>query len=402
MKTYLYIILALLLIIVFVTVSPLFTSNSLQIKDSNQSAPSHRRQHNDSRILIIYTGGTIGMKETAKGYAPDKGYIEKQLGKILDLYPSENNKIGQYKFINYDPLLDSSNMTPKDWNKIIHTIESNYNSYDSFIILHGTDTLAYTASALSFAFLGLTKPIIVTGSQLTIEKLKNDGRNNLVTSLLYASNPKAVNEVVIVFDNNIIRGNRAVKISPNKFDAFGSPNFALIGKYGVTFEINETVEKFDKNVALEISYYNTDIHIPIERLAPGKNWKIVNSNINHANEYNIVAIILSTFGIGNGPTKDEHFMHALHLARSKQINVFNITQCLEGRVDEGDYATGSGLKEAGVIGGKDMTIEAAYTKALYLASKFPGSYDLINKYFQENLRGELREKSQALFDPLTQ
>jgi L-asparaginase len=210
-----------------------------------------------------------------------------------------------------------------------------------------------------------------------------------------------MNEVVVIFDNDIIRGNRTVKISPNKFAAFGSPNYALIGKYGVTFELNSMVEKLQKSTILEISYYNTDIHIPIEQLAPGKNWKIVTNNIKHASEYNVVAIIILTFGIGNGPTKDEEFMHALHLARSKQINVFNITQCLEGRVDEGDYATGSGLKDAGVVGGKDMTIEAAYTKALYLASKFPGSYELINKYFQDDLRGELRDKSQALFDPLT-
>jgi L-asparaginase len=401
MKTYLYIILILLLVIILVTVSPLLAQASKAAASSDVMTRPGKREHNNRDILIIYTGGTIGMKETAKGFAPDKGYIDKQLGKILSLYPSENNKIGRYKFISFDPLLDSSNMTPKDWNKIIRTIENNYNSYDSFIVLHGTDTLAYTASALSFAFLGLTKPIIVTGSQLTIEKLKNDGRNNLITSLLYASDTRAVNEVVVIFDNDIIRGNRTVKISPNKFAAFGSPNYALIGKYGVTFELNSMVEKLQKSTILEISYYNTDIHIPIEQLAPGKNWKIVTNNIKHASEYNVVAIIILTFGIGNGPTKDEEFMHALHLARSKQINVFNITQCLEGRVDEGDYATGSGLKDAGVVGGKDMTIEAAYTKALYLASKFPGSYELINKYFQDDLRGELRDKSQALFDPLT-
>lgn len=401
MKTYLYIILILLLVIILVTVSPLLASASKAATSADVITHPGKREHNNRDILIIYTGGTIGMKETSKGFAPDKGYIDKQLGKILSLYPSENNKIGRYKFISFDPLLDSSNMTPKDWNKIIRTIENNYNSYDSFIVLHGTDTLAYTASALSFAFQGLTKPIIVTGSQLTIEKLKNDGRNNLITSLLYASDTRAVNEVVVVFNNDIIRGNRTVKISPNKFAAFGSPNYALIGKYGVTFELNSMVEKLQKSTILEISYYNTDIHIPIEQLAPGKNWKIVTNNIKHASEYNVVAIIILTFGIGNGPTKDEEFMHALHLARSKQINVFNITQCLEGRVDEGDYATGSGLKDAGVVGGKDMTIEAAYTKALYLASKFPGSYELINKYFQDDLRGELRDKSQALFDPLT-
>jgi L-asparaginase/Glu-tRNA(Gln) amidotransferase subunit D len=185
MKTYLYIILILLLVIILVTVSPLLAQASKAAASSDVMTRPGKREHNNRDILIIYTGGTIGMKETAKGFAPDKGYIDKQLGKILSLYPSENNKIGRYKFISFDPLLDSSNMTPKDWNKIIRTIENNYNSYDSFIVLHGTDTLAYTASALSFAFLGLTKPIIVTGSQLTIEKLKNDGRNNLITSLLY-------------------------------------------------------------------------------------------------------------------------------------------------------------------------------------------------------------------------
>ena len=142
-------------------------------------------------------------------------------------------------------------------------------------------------------------------------------------------------------------------------------------------------------------------HEPIEYLVPGKNYKILHENIKKSEEFSLVAIILVSFGIGNGPVNDETFMHAINLARSKQINVFNVTQCLEGRVNEGDYATGSGLKDAGVIGGKDMTIEAAYSKGLYLTSKHPGQYEVINEFFQKNLRGELRVDSQALFDPLT-
>lgn len=400
MKTYFYIIAVLVLIIVVALLNPIVSPTRQASCDSHQPVgkPS---THNNRNVLILYTGGTIGMKETAKGYAPDKGYIEKQLNKILSLYPSESDKIGNYDFISFDPLLDSSNMKPKDWNKIIRTIRDHYDSYDSFIVLHGTDTLAYTASALSFAFRGLTKPIVVTGSQLTIEKLKNDGRNNLVTSLLYASDVRAINEVVVIFDNNVIRGNRSVKISPTKFAAFNSPNFDLLGKYGVTFEINKSVESYKKNSTLDIREYDTSNHIIIEYLVPGKNYNVLLDTIKRSEEFNVVGILLVSFGIGNGPTKDETFMHALHLARSKQINVFNVTQCLEGRVDEGDYATGSGLKEAGVIGGKDMTLEAAYTKGLYLASKHPGAYETINQFFQENLRGELRNNPQSLFDPLT-
>lgn len=400
MKTYMYVAAILVLIMSVSLLSPILAPKK-QTSCNDDVVSEKRAAHNSKKILIIYTGGTIGMKETAKGYAPNKGYIEKQLRKILSLYPSENNKIGEYDFISFDPLLDSSNMAPKDWNKIIRTIRDSYDSYDSFIVLHGTDTLAYTASALSFAFRGLSKPIIVTGSQLTIEKLKNDGRNNLVTSLLYASNDDATNEVVVIFDNDVIRGNRSVKISPNKFSAFGSPNYNLLGKYGVTFEMNKSTENYPKHSAVDIREYDTDKHIIIEYLVPGKNYKILHENIKKSEELNIVAILLVTFGIGNGPTKDETFMHALNLARSKQINVFNVTQCLEGRVDEGDYATGSGLKDAGVIGAKDMTIEAAYCKGLYLASKHPGQYEVINDIFQKNLRGELRDESQALFDPLT-
>ena len=400
MKTYFYIIAVLVLIIVVALLNPIVSPARQASCDSHQPVgkPS---THNNRNVLILYTGGTIGMKETAKGYAPDKGYIEKQLNKILSLYPSESDKIGNYDFISFDPLLDSSNMKPKDWNKIIRTIRDHYDSYDSFIVLHGTDTLAYTASALSFAFRGLTKPIVVTGSQLTIEKLKNDGRNNLVTSLLYASDVRAINEVVVIFDNNVIRGNRSVKISPNKFAAFNSPNFDLLGKYGVTFEINKAPEHYKKHSTVDIREYDTSNHIIIEYLVPGKNYNVLLDTIKRSEEFNVVGILLVSFGIGNGPTKDETFMHALHLARSKQINVFNVTQCLEGRVDEGDYATGSGLKEAGVIGGKDMTLEAAYTKGLYLASKHPGAYETINQFFQENLRGELRNNPQSLFDPLT-
>lgn len=399
MKTYMYIVTILTLIIVVSLLSPVIFPSTQSTCQDNQT-DQQPLTHNNRSILILYTGGTIGMKETAKGYAPDKGYIEKQLGRILSLYPSESNKIGKYDFISFDPLLDSSNMKPKDWNKIIKTIRDHYSDYDSFIVLHGTDTLAYTASALSFAFRGLTKPIVVTGSQLTIEKLKNDGRNNLITSLLYASNVDAINEVVVIFDNDVIRGNRSVKISPNKFSAFGSPNYDLLGKYGVNFEINKSAHNYEKHPTVDIREYDTDKHILIEYLVPGKNYNVLLDNIKRSEEFNIVGIILVSFGIGNGPTKDETFIHALHLARSKQINVFNITQCLEGRVNEGDYATGSGLKEAGVIGGKDMTLEAAYSKGLYLASKHPGQYEVINDFFQKNLRGELRPDSQALFDPL--
>ncbi len=400
MKTYFYIVAVLVLIIIVSLLNPIMFSSKKSSCNEVHTA-SKPLSHNNRKVLILYTGGTIGMKETAKGYAPDKGYIEKQLDKILSLYPSESDKIGKYDFISFDPLLDSSNMKPKDWNKIIRTIRDHYNAYDSFIVLHGTDTLAYTASALSFAFRGLTKPIVVTGSQLTIEKLKNDGRNNLVTSLLYASDTRAINEVVVIFDNNVIRGNRSVKISPTKFAAFNSPNYDLLGKNGVTFEINKTSDHYQKQSTFDIEEYDINNHIAIEYLVPGKNYNVLLDNIKRSEEFNTVAIILVSFGIGNGPTKDETFMHALHLARSKQINVFNVTQCLEGRVDEGDYATGSGLKEAGVIGAKDMTLEAAYTKGLYLASKHLGSYDIINELFQDNLRGELRKDSQSLFDPLT-
>ena len=171
MKTYMYVVTVLTLIIVVSLLSPvMFPSTQPTCQDNQTDRPP--LTHNNRSILILYTGGTIGMKETAKGYAPDKGYIEKQLGRILSLYPSESNKIGKYDFISFDPLLDSSNMKPKDWNKIIKTIRDHYSDYDSFIVLHGTDTLAYTASALSFAFQGLTKPIIVTAININIAIIK--------------------------------------------------------------------------------------------------------------------------------------------------------------------------------------------------------------------------------------
>jgi len=368
----------------------------------------------DKRILIIYTGGTIGMVESPDGFKPDKEYLPKELDKIMKLYPDQRGKIGQYDLVQYDPLLDSSNMDPGDWNKMLRTITEKYDEYDSFVILHGTDTMSYTASALSFGLQGLNKPVIVTGSQMSISQLKNDAINNIITSLLYASRQDALREVVIIFDDLIIRGNRSKKVSPNKYQAFGSPNFPILAKYGTDFEydviVNEDVtppvtkyRKMWKNqgVSLTTRLYKKNTDVRVIWFVPGINFDPFTDevmNVSQSGNGRIDAYILMTFGIGNGPESDKKFGRFLDTCNQYGVVLYNVSQCCQGKVDEGDYATGSFLQKHKVVSGNDMTVEAAYAKAHYLAGLFPGNADMQRNAFQENICGELSgERNFELF-----
>ena len=368
----------------------------------------------DKRILIIYTGGTIGMVESPEGFKPDKDFLKYELNKIINLYPSQRNKIGKYDMILYDPLIDSSNMEPKDWNKMLKTITDNYNDYDSFIILHGTDTMSYTASALSYGLQGLNKPVIITGSQMSITQLKNDAINNILTSLLYASRDDALREVVIIFDDLIIRGNRSKKVSPNKYQAFGSPNFPILGKYGTDFEYDIIVNENSKpistkyrhqweNNGLKLStiFYDEKTDVRIIWLMPGIDFnsftrEIMDKTQNDKGKIN--AFVLMTFGIGNGPDSDKNFEKFLNTCNNYNVVLYNVSQCCQGKVDDTDYTTGSFLRKHKVISANDMTIEAAYTKAHYLAGLFKSNPDIQREMFQKNICGELSgERNFELF-----
>jgi L-asparaginase len=334
--------------------------------------------HGD-KILVIYTGGTIGMTKTSNGYAPKTGYLEKQLTSYQGLYGSGSDKeqLPLYDVLEYDPLIDSSNMTIAMWNKMTRTIADNYNKYSAFIILHGTDTMAYTASALSFSLENLSKPVVVTGSQMSISEIKNDAYNNILTAFEYIQKTKNT-DVVLAFDNSIMLGNRSKKISSTKYHAFSSPNYLPVGEFGINFEETNLVKHANTSATFTPSYFDNNINIPIIFISPSKKF-IVPSGI--------TALILMTYGVGNGPTDNSDFIAMLTQLKNSNINVYNISQTMGGRIDEGDYATGNALKEHGVIGGADMTIEAAYAKLIYLHSKYDAA--TCAKLFKQNLRGEL-------------
>lgn len=374
-----------LLIIVF------FLFNKKEFFASNTIDPQKRR------ILILYTGGTIGMVESKDGNVPKKGFLKQQMDKILSMHKNRK-EISPFTIKEYDPLLDSSNMSISNWNKMIGDIRDNYENYDSFIVIHGTDTLSYTASALSFAFENLSKPVIVTGSQIPLEQLKNDGGNNLLASLIVASS-STIPEVMVVFSNKIIRGNRSKKISSNKLDAFKSPNIRNIGNFGYTAKpnYNEQMIRGSTMGLFSAQLYDENKEVMVIYLTPGFNFKNVETIIN--NNSNIRGVVLMTFGIGDGPTGNDDFLHMLKSLNDKGIIILNISQCIEGHIDTGDYETGSTMVKYKVISGNDMTLEAGYCKLLYLLTKHEhgnlmySNETIIHNDLVSNLRGELSENS---------
>jgi len=361
------------------------------------------------RILMLYTGGTIGMVETKDGNEPKKGFLQEQFKKYIDIQ-GQSSQISQYDIKSYDPLLDSSNMSINDWNKIIKDINDNYGNYDGFIVIHGTDTLAYTASALSFALQNLGKPVVVTGSQIPLQKLKNDGYDNLLTALILVSQT-SIPEVMVVFNNQVFRGNRSKKISSNKIDAFSSPNMPPLGNFGYlttakvewkwTVGPNIDYSKIFNNKQGEFSvqYYNPNREVSVIFLTPGFNFKNV---VNHVDSNpNISAVILQTFGIGDGPTGNKEFLDMLKALNDRGILILNISQCIEGHIDTGDYETGKTMKKYRVISGEDMTLEAGYAKLLYLLTKYNNNdmlysaNDTITNMLKTSIRGELSKHPTA-------
>ncbi len=332
------------------------------------------------RVYIIYTGGTIGMQPTPEGYAPAPGYLAEQLLSMPEL---KNDLMPEVDINEYDPLLDSANMTPEDWLKIAHDIGTHYNEYDGFIILHGTDTMAYTASALPFMLEGLGKPVMLTGSQIPLCEVRNDARANIITALTVAANFD-IPEVCLCFGNQLLRGCRSVKVSTDGLDAFASPNLSPLGDIGVDIRIH-------KNLVLPAPEKNTlqvqelkQVNVGALPLWPGIPAQVVRNFLQPP----LQGLILRAYGVGNGPTNNADFLAALEEATARGVVIVDCTQCLRGSVHLGDYATGSALARAGVISGFDMTAEAALAKLSYLFSQnLP--VDEIKRLMQMNLRGEL-------------
>ncbi|HTL81749.1 MAG TPA: asparaginase [Bacteroidia bacterium] len=332
----------------------------------------------NSSILLIYTGGTIGMVNDPKTGRLKPFNFAKLLQEVPEIRKF-NTKIDTYSF---KKPIDSSNMDPAIWIELAEIIGKNYGKYDGFVILHGTDTMGYTASALSFMLEDLGKPVILTGSQLPIGTIRTDGKENLVTAIEIAAGGK-VNEVCIYFEFNLYRGNRTRKFNAEHFKAFQSPNYPTLADAGVHLKYNRSfilpLPKAKMKVRAKL-----DTNVAILKLFPGINRATVKAMLGIKG---LRALVLETFGAGNA-SSDKWFLDLLTEAIKKGLIILNITQCDAGAVEQGRYETSSGLAKAGVIGGGDMTTEAAVTKLMYLLAKEKNT-DAVKKELVKNLRGEL-------------
>lgn len=329
-------------------------------------------------IYIAYTGGTIGMQKSDHGYVPVSGFLQQQLENMPEFHRPE---MPLFTIHEYEPLIDSSDMTPTDWQRIADDIGENYHAYDGFVILHGTDTMAYTASALSFMLENLEKPVIVTGSQIPIAELRSDGQANLLNALHIASN-YPVNEVTLFFNNQLLRGNRSTKSHADGFNAFTSPNLPALLEAGIHIEVK--ADKINQPSQGPFKVHTiSDQPVAVIMMYPGISPDVVRNALKQP----VNAMILLTFGVGNAPQNPE-LLNLLKQATDRGVLVLNLTQCLAGRVNMGGYATGCALADAGVLSGYDMTPEAALAKLHFLLSQsLP--FETLRTWVQKDLRGEL-------------
>ena len=329
-------------------------------------------------IYVAYTGGTIGMQRSEQGYIPVSGHLQTQLANMPEFHRPE---MPDFTIHEYQPLMDSSDMTPEDWQSIAEDIQQNYHLYDGFVILHGTDTMAFTASALSFMLENLAKPVIVTGSQIPLAELRSDGQQNLLNALFVAAN-YPINEVTLFFNNTLFRGNRTTKAHADGFNAFASPNLAPLLEAGIHIRRLSTPSTPQGEGELVV-HPTSPQPIGVVTIYPGISAEVVRNFLRQP----VKALILRSYGVGNAPQNAE-FLNELKDAAARGIVVVNLTQCMSGKVNMGGYATGNALAHAGVISGFDLTVEAALTKLHFLLSQ-NYSTDEGRRLMQSNLRGEL-------------